>query len=93
MALQFLTGRAAVKGLSMASKYFKKKKSKKPKEKTKEVDYAEPMTEADYKKMQDAEVDEYNAELLREQLLDEVSKSGRSLKSLSNLRKNLGKGK
>jgi len=31
MALPFLTGRAAVKGLSMASKYFKKKKTKKEK--------------------------------------------------------------
>ena len=28
MALQFLTGRAVTKGLSMASKYFKKKKKK-----------------------------------------------------------------
>ena len=37
MALPFLTGRAALKGLSMASKYFKKKKSKKPKEKTEPV--------------------------------------------------------
>tara|TARA_Y100000401_G_C8158623_1_gene143111 strand:- start:152 stop:418 length:267 start_codon:yes stop_codon:yes gene_type:complete len=84
MALQFLTGRAAVKGLSMASKYFKKKKSKKTKKtENKEVDYAEPMTEADYKKMQDAEVDEYNAELLREQLLDEVKTDKRMTKILS----------
>ena len=28
MAVQFLTGRAVTKGLSMASKYFKKKKTK-----------------------------------------------------------------
>ena len=84
MALQFLTGRAAVKGLSMASKYFKKKKSKKTKKtENKEVDYAEPMPEADYKKMQDAEVDEYNAELLREQLLDEVKTDKRMTKILS----------
>tara|TARA_R100001509_G_C4844681_1_gene207845 strand:+ start:120 stop:386 length:267 start_codon:yes stop_codon:yes gene_type:complete len=84
MALPFLTGRAAVKGLSMASKYFKKKKSKKTKKtENKEVDYAEPMTEADYKKMQDAEVDEYNAELLREQLLDEVKTDKRMTKILS----------
>ena len=41
------------------------------------------MTEADYKKMQDAEVDEYNAELLREQLLDEVKTDKRMTKILS----------
>ena len=46
MAVQFLTGRAVTKGLSMASKYFKKKKTKKE-EKKKEYDPYEDQTNID----------------------------------------------
>ena len=51
MAVQFLTGRAVTKGLSMASKYFKKKKTKKE-EKKKEYDPYEDQTNIDEAKGQ-----------------------------------------